>query len=130
MGIEQIRAIKMQAGEPKIKKAYSIPRISEKRKQRMEQDKDLANLDREFYLEVWNASPHVCQCGCGAKLGKEMQTIFMHHLLPKSKYPQFRHLPEVIAILAPNCHTQVEIDISKRPVIKKRRDELVKLLLK
>lgn len=129
MGIENIRRLKEQAGQPKIKKAYSIPKMSDKTKAKMEQDKELLNLDKEFYLEIWHASPHVCFCGCGKKLGKEPLTILFHHLLEKAKYPQFRHVPENIALLAPECHTAYHNNPDSRPKIKQRRKEVEKLLL-
>lgn len=131
MGINEIRALKNAAYEPKIEKARKgIAAISEKKKARMVQDKELLLADKEFYLQVWQASPHVCFCGCGRKLGKEPLTILFHHLLEKSKYPQLRHVPENIVLLAPECHTAYHTKASSRPKIVERRIEAEKLLLK
>lgn len=128
MGIEEIRALKNAALEPKIKKAYSIPKISEKRKKQIEENKDLAALDKNFYAEIWNSSPHKCQ-NCNCKLPKEPLTIFFHHLLEKRNYPQLRHVPENIMILCPDCHAQAEADIDKTPKVKVRRSQVEKTLL-
>jgi len=110
------------------KKKYTIPKMSAKRLAKVEAEKNLFELDKIFYKEVWDASPHVCS-ECGKKLGKEPLTIFFHHLLRKVKYPEFRHTPENIAVLCPDCHTQAETDLGKTPKTKKRTDEARKLLL-
>ncbi len=128
MGIEQIRALKNAALEPKIAKTYTIPKVSEKRKKKLEQNNELSALDKNFYAEIWLASPHKCQsCGCG--LPKEPLTIFFHHLFEKRNYPQFRHTPENIMILCADCHTQTETDINKVPKVLTRRKQAEKDLL-
>lgn len=126
---ENIRRLKEQAKEPKIKKAYYIPKVSEKRKKQIEADKDLLAADKEFYHEIWLASPHACQCGCNAKLGKEPFTTFFHHLLFKAKYPQLRHVPENIMILHPDCHNSYHTNPDSRPEIQRRQKEASRLLL-
>jgi 5-methylcytosine-specific restriction endonuclease McrA len=128
MSIENIRKIKELAKEPRIRKKYVIPKVSAKRKKQIEQDKQTFEEDKAFYLEIWLASPHVCQCGCNKKLGKEPLTLFFHHLLEKRNYPQFRHTPENIMILAPDCHQQAEADMDKIPKVRQRRNEVAKLL--
>jgi len=86
-------------------------------------------LDRQFYVEVWEASPHICQ-NCGCKLPQVPSTFNFHHLLPKSKYPQFRYTPENIMILCADCHSQAETNESRLPKVVTRRKEVEKLLLK
>jgi hypothetical protein len=75
-----IRAIKAAAKEPKIKKAYSIPKVSEKRKKQIIADKELLEQDAVFYKEVYAASPHACQ-NCGITLPKTPSNFMFHHLL-------------------------------------------------
>lgn len=103
-------------------------KAAERKKAQEKDSKVLAAADKEFYIEVWAASRHVCQ-ECGCKLGKEPLTLYFHHLLPKSKYPKFRHTPENIMILCADCHVQAETDIDKVPKAKARTQEAVKLLL-
>jgi 5-methylcytosine-specific restriction endonuclease McrA len=129
MGIEDIRRMKDAAKEPKVKKHYSIPKVSEKRKKQIEADKQTFEKDKEFYKEIWLASPHSCQCGCSRRLGKEPMTTFFHHLLFKAKYPQFRHTPENIMILHPECHNAYHAMSDSRPEIVRRAKEAEKLLL-
>lgn len=127
--LEQRRAF-IEAGRPlkqKVKKP--IAKVSAKRKLQIVEDKVLFEKDKEFYREVWNASPHVCQCGCKRYLGKEPLTTFFHHLLPKSIYPQFRHTFENIMILHPDDHSQAESNIDKLPEVKRRTIEAEKNLL-
>jgi 5-methylcytosine-specific restriction endonuclease McrA len=117
----------MASMQPKVRKP--IAKQSAKAKEKSKVDAETFNLDKMMYAEIWAASPHVCQCGCKTKLGKEPLTTFFHHVLPKAIYPQFRHMPENIMILAPDCHNAVETSLDSRPVVKKRRQELIKTLL-
>lgn len=110
------------------KKPQPINKMSEKTKAKLAEEKALFAADKDFYLEVWIASPHVCG-ECTSKLGKEPLTLFFHHLLPKFKYPEFRHTPENIMILCPDCHTQAEADLDKVPKVRQRTNEAIKLLL-
>lgn len=112
------------------KKKYSIPKVSVKRAVKIEQEKQTFDEDKKFYKEVWDASPHECQCGCKKKLGKEPLTTFFHHLLPKSKYPEFRHRFENIMILHPDCHSQAETDLDKVPGVRARTNDAKRLLLR
>ncbi len=112
----------------KEKKKYVIPKVSKKRAAKIEQQKDMAKLDEEFYKEVYAASPHVCQ-NCGVKLPKTPFNFMFHHLLEKRNYPQFRHTPENIVILCLLCHSKCETNIDFAPKIKARRIEVEKILL-
>lgn len=127
MGAEQIRLLKQAALEPKIKKKYSIPKISPKRAKRILADKATFEADKEFYIQIWAASPHKCQCSCKAKLGKEPLTTFFHHLLFKAQYPELRHVPENIMILHPDCHNAYHSNPLNRPEVMRRQNEILKL---
>lgn len=120
MSIEHIRKLKQDALEPKPKKQYTIPKVSKKRQKKIEEGKELQKKDHEFYMEVWHASPHVCG-ECGRKLGRIPNTMYFHHILEKRHFPQYRHVPENIAILCADCHQQVEANIDKAPKTKQRR---------
>lgn len=118
-----------QARTPKPpKEKKPLNRENAKTKAKKADNLKLFAADKEFYADVWNASPHRCgECNC--KLGKEPLTLFFHHLLPKSQYPQFRHTHENIMILCPDHHAQAETDLDKVPKVKARRAEVEKLLL-
>lgn len=124
---EQATAKVVASTKPKEKKP--IAKQSAKKKAQLAAESDLFARDKEFYMEVWNASPHVCQCGCNAGLGKEPLTTFFHHVLPKSSFPQFRHVHENIMILHPDCHNSVEASLDNRPGVKLRKQELLRVLL-
>jgi 5-methylcytosine-specific restriction endonuclease McrA len=114
------------AEEPRTpKKSTPIRKISKKRQQKILQDKETFKKDKNFYLEIWHASPHTC-VECKRKLGKIPNTIYFHHLLPKRNHPQYRHVPENIAIVCPDCHQQVEVNIDKTPIIKRLTEEAEK----
>jgi len=128
MGLKEIQELKERAKEPKVKKTYSIPKVSKKRAAKIEQDKELLKLDKEFYKEVYAASPHFCyECGC--KLPKEPATFMFHHLLEKRNFPQFRHEPLNIALVCLTCHSKAETNLDFAPKIRKLRDEVEKILL-
>lgn len=105
-----------------------IASVSEKKKKVLAEEKKLFAADKDFYAEVWAASPHICQ-ECLTKLGREPLTLFFHHLLEKRNHPEFRHTHENVMILCPDCHTQAESDIDKTPKVRERRNEVIKLLL-
>lgn len=110
---------------PKPKKA--IAKVSAKKQAEIEANKELAKLDEAFYLEVWNAAPHRCY-ECNDSLGKVPANWMFHHLLPKSRFPQFRHTHENIALVCLTCHSKCETNIDFAPHIKKMAEQ-VKLIL-
>lgn len=122
MSIENIRRLKEQANEPKPKKLYQIPRVSKKRQNKLEDQKELAKLDEAFYKDVWASSAHVCQ-NCDCRLPRTPYNWMFHHILPKAQYPAYRHTPENIAILCLMCHSKCETNIDFAPLIKLRRQE-------
>jgi 5-methylcytosine-specific restriction endonuclease McrA len=128
MGLQQLQNIRDHRNDPKVKKKYIIPKVSKKRAKQILEQKATLEADKEFYKAIWAASPHWC-FECGKKLGREPLTLFFHHLLEKRNYPQFRHTPENITILCPDCHSQVEVDLDKCPKTKERRLWAEKTLL-
>lgn len=145
MGLAEIQALKKldakqvyKGKEPterikaslKPKEPYKIPKQSAKKRAGIDEEKALSKLDDIFYEEVWQASPHVCQCGCCTKLTSPWKRSYFHHLLPKSSYPLFRHVAENIMLLTPDHHTDAENKVKKMPLVEKRLQEVTKLLLK
>lgn len=127
---EEILIQLQKAREPKPKKERRpIAKVSKKKAAQQELQKVVAELDKAFYLEIWHASAHKCQnCGCG--LGNTANNIFFHHLWEKRNYPQWRHRPENIALLCLECHSKCETNIDFAPLIKQRRIDSEKELLK
>lgn len=121
---DNIRRIKAQAGLPKPKKYYFIPKKSSNRIKQEAEYKETAKKDEEFYKEIWSASPHKCQ-NCDCKLPKIPYNWMFHHLLEKRNYPKFRHTPENIMILCLECHSKAETNIDFAPRIKQRRSEAI-----
>lgn len=128
MGLKELQNIREHRNDPKPKKFKAIAKKSQKKIKQEAEAKETQLLDKEFYLEHWRACGHTCeQCGC--KLGKEPLTLFFHHALPKRNYPQFRHTHENIIVVCRDCHAQCETDLDKTPIIKRRTQEIEKLLL-
>lgn len=128
MGLQEIRNLKDRAKEPKTPKKYYLPKKSKKKIKQEAEAKETQLLDKEFYLEHWRACPHSCE-QCSKKLGKEPLTLFFHHAMPKRLYPGLRHVHENIIVLCPDCHQQAETDLDKVPIVKRRTQEIEKLLL-
>ena len=122
---QDLQRLKLYGKQAQPKKYYQIPKVSAKRKMQIVEDKILFEQDKDFYKEIWAASPHTCQ-ECNCKLGKEPLTIFFHHIMPKSIYPQFRHEPSNIAILCLECHSKCETNIDFAPKTKLRKLQIEK----
>lgn len=76
-----------------------------------------------LFLEIWKKREHVSEVS-GTYLGPEPLSIFFHHILPKSKYPQGDLDEENIVILTGDEHTNVENDMYKYEEVNKRRESL------
>lgn len=70
-------------------------------------EKEVRDKDWEIYLEIWNERIHFCE-DTAVPLGKEPLTTMFHHILPKSRYPEYRHCKKNIALLHPDVHAIVE----------------------
>lgn len=86
MGLEEIRRMKEQAGVPKPKKTYVIPKKSAKKIK-----KELSAVVNDENLDKWFDDRHkemigVCQCGCGQPSQKKPH---INHEGKKIDY--FRH---------------------------------------
>jgi hypothetical protein len=123
----KIRNLKEQASLPKEKKYFSIAKVSEKRKKKIEADKEILKLDEELRVMVWAASKHEC-IECGRHLGNKFKKWNFHHCLPKAKYPQFRHEPFNIVLVCLEDHSKAETNIDFAPKIKSRTLEVERVL--
>jgi hypothetical protein len=77
-----------------------------------------------FFKGIWNKRKHVSELS-GEYLGKEPKTIFFHHLLPKSKYPQAEFDEENIILVTFVEHQQVESNIFRYSEVNDRRGKLI-----
>jgi hypothetical protein len=88
MGAEEIRRLKLEAGIPKPKKFYQMPKVSKKRQKRMAEDNrpEEERLD-EWFLARRKEMTGTCQCGCGGKSCKKDDLYYRHsicHIFPKN----------------------------------------------
>ena len=73
-----------------------------------------------FFQGIWNRLPHKSEIS-EEYLGKEMLSIYFHHILSKSKYPDLELIEENIILLTLDEHTNVESDMYKYEEINTRR---------
>lgn len=106
------------------KKPKGLKKISDKGKVRKELKKELFQNDAAFYLKVWESRPHVC-FETKKPLGK-MNLCMFHHVLPKARYPEYRHCDWNIVLLHPDVHNQVETNIDFTPKVKVLTEELTR----
>lgn len=100
-----------------------MKKISEKQKKKNEEKKKLNQIMLSIFMEIWYKRRHYSEIS-GRWLGKEPLTIFFHHILPKSKYPDAMLDEENIILLTGDEHTKVENDPSFYPEINNRREKL------
>lgn len=99
MGLEEIRKMKEQAGMPKVKKTYNIPKVSKKRAAQIEADKKSGTkpvgkleLDKWFHdIEKkhvkWFQGGGGCRCmECNAWIPAQFIRHASAHLLPKKLF--------------------------------------------
>lgn len=86
--------------------------------------KSQPNKDHLLFKQIWNKRPHRSEVS-GTYLGKEALSVYFHHILPKSKYPQFRNLEENIILLTADEHANVESDIYRYEKVNEIREYLI-----
>lgn len=99
----------------KLQREYNqcVIKISEKLEKR-----------NEFFISIWNSRKHYSEVS-GKFLGKEILSVYFHHILPKEKYPQAEFDEENIVLLTLDEHTNVENDVHKYDIINKKREQLL-----
>jgi len=117
MGLEEIRAIKANAGQPKEKKRYVIPKKSAKKLAQEKTEKNLRNGD-DTLKEKWFKARRkeltgTCQCGCAEPSQKNDDTFFRHcccHIFPKSLFESVMYHPLnwVERRFWGGCHTNMD----------------------
>lgn len=76
-----------------------------------------------IFMDIWHERKHNSEVS-GRWLGKEPLTIFFHHILPKSKYPEAGLDKENIILLTFEEHQKVEQDPTCFEEVNKRREQL------
>lgn len=74
-------------------------------------------------MDIWQERKHNSEIS-GKWLGKEALTVFFHHILPKSKYPEAMLDPDNIILLTFEEHGKVENDPTHFEEVNKRREKL------
>lgn len=118
MGINEIRNIKSQSGLSKPKKPYSIPKISEKRKNKLAEEKArLGGDDTElvkWYARIMKTEEPICW-ETGNKINKKDKTAWhgsICHILPKKLFPSVQTHPQNYLILQMYGGTHGQFDSS------------------
>lgn len=77
----------------------------------------------DFFELCWKNKPHYSEVS-GKFLGNTCSSLYQHHILAKSKYPEACFDEENIVFLTPEEHASVELDMYKYEKINKRREHL------
>lgn len=87
-------------------------------------DKESLNKMRDFLLSIWATRLHQSEVS-GKYLGKEPLSVYFHHILPKSTYPNLMYEESNIILLTLDEHTNVESDKFRYEVINEKRNNLI-----
>lgn len=104
-------------------KRTPLKKISEKRKGKLAEEREMRVQEYNMFEEIWGERPHRSEVS-GTWLGHEGLSTFFHHILPKSRFPALRYEKENIILLTFQEHNQVESHPEFYPEINRRRDEL------
>jgi hypothetical protein len=100
-----------------------VRKVTKKQKEKNEIKKKETLEMFSFFLLIWKERKHKSEVS-GKWLGDEALSIFFHHILPKSKYPEARLDKDNIILLTFDEHTKVENDPTFYEEINKRRLKL------
>ena len=81
-------------------------------------------LLREFFELCWKNKPHYSEVS-GKFLGNTCSSLYQHHILAKSKYPEACFDEENIVFLTADEHASVELDMYKYEYINEKRKQLL-----
>ena len=80
-------------------------------------------LLKNFFELCWKNKPHYCEI-TKKYLGNKYSSLYLHHILPKSKYKEAAFDEENIIVLSREIHANVELDMYRYEEINKRREQL------
>jgi len=116
MGLEEIRKLKFEAGIPKAKKAYSIPKVSDKRKKAMaEAAKSGTDEGLDLWFEARRKEMTGRCCLCNGKTEKHNDETYrncIHHIFEKrpTMFPSVSTHPDnwlEVCFYGNSCHTNI-----------------------
>ena len=81
--------------------------------------------DVKFYTEIWTESNRKCQIS-GKYLGNEPLSTFFHHILAKTRFPEYRYCKWNILLVHPEIHNQIEMDIDRVPKARELYEDLMR----
>lgn len=101
--------------------------MSLKKKSTLEDKKQQTREMQEFFMEIWNNTPpYRRRCyETGEQLPNPPLSTYFHHVLPKSKFPEYRLSAWNIVLLLPKIHDQAEINLDKTPRVKEYKQRLL-----
>lgn len=79
---------------------------------------------KDLFLRIWKKRLHLSEVS-GLPLVGEPLSVYFHHILPKSKYPEAALDEENIILLTLLEHEQVESDMYRYEEVNKRREQLI-----
>lgn len=77
----------------------------------------------QLFQEIWNERPHYSELSW-EPLGKEISSLYFHHILPKRNNDEAKFDKENIILLTWDEHENVERDPVRYEEINKRREKL------
>lgn len=119
----------------KHKQHKCVQKQTYKLKRSVKKKEDSSKL-HNFFIDLWDErcdSNGNCFCFESGKLmSREVyreNIACYHHLLFKSRFPEFKFNKDNIVIITPDIHTQTHQDIYKTPKIKDETERIRELLL-
>lgn len=100
-----------------------MKKITQKQRSKIQERKAFQAMMFSVFMDVWYERRHNSEVS-GKWLGKEALTIFFHHILPKSKYPEAALDKDNIILLSFDEHQKVEQDPTCYEEVNKRREQL------
>lgn len=97
--------------------------MTKKQQEKTQKKKEMRAIMLSVFMDIWHKRRHHSEVS-GRWLGKEALTVFFHHILPKSKYPEAMLDEENIILLTFDEHTKVEGNPTCFEEVNKRREKL------
>lgn len=91
--------------------------------EKIEEERIEAKRMELFHALVWSGRKHESEIS-GVPLGTEPKSIYFHHILPKSTYPEAKYDTENIILLTGREHETVEAFPTYYPKINELRAKL------
>lgn len=127
---------------PLKRKPYSLKKVRDEQKEKLALKKEQTTKRHQMFLEIWDEREIEEIRYDGTKTGKfycedfetgirlyrepfRENTCCYHHILEKSKYPEYDLCKWNVVIISPFNHDQVHSNIDKTPKVKAKTEELL-----